>query len=244
MFLYFFSFYFLEKLHFYKIGQDARQQEGCEGCFLKSKRLSNKTKSKQEIRITEDLLLKPETLYSYQTLHTQYAYGSVVGSVWPAGSSGKFGQVSLCDCCKGIGVNSIMCSACRLWVHKKYSGLSGRLSADPLYVFPIVKLADHTPTSSFLQILGIMEISNCLYLRQLRWYRHLQSSISCINKVTGLVIPGVCGQGRPIKTWSECVRKDLMAHNLPDVNPLDREIWCTRIRQSLPTLEPGTPTAP
>ena len=37
---------------------------------------------------------------------------------------------------KGVGVNSIMCSACKLWVHKKCSGLSGRISADPLYVCP------------------------------------------------------------------------------------------------------------
>ena len=37
------------------------------------------------------------------------------------------------------------------------------------------------------------------------------------------------------------VRKDLLAHNLSDVNPLDREIWRTRIRRSLalPTPEPG-----
>ena len=52
-------------------------------------------------------------------------------------------------------------------------------------------------------------------------------------------------QGRPRKTWSEWRVRKLLAHNLSDVNPLDREIWRTRIRQSmaLPTPEPEPPAA-
>ena len=33
-----------------------------------------------------------------------------------------------------MGVNSIECSQCKLWVHKKCSGLTGRLVADPEFV--------------------------------------------------------------------------------------------------------------
>ena len=42
--------------------------------------------------------------------------------------SGKFP----CTVCrKGVGANYILCSRYRLWVHKKCSGIQGRLSADP-----------------------------------------------------------------------------------------------------------------
>ena len=42
-----------------------------------------------------------------------------------------------CSVCRsGVGVNSIQCSECSLWVHKKCSGLKGRLTAKPDYVCP------------------------------------------------------------------------------------------------------------
>jgi len=37
-------------------------------------------------------------------------------------------------CRSGVGVNSIECSQCKLWVHKKCSGLTSRLVADPEFV--------------------------------------------------------------------------------------------------------------
>jgi len=36
-------------------------------------------------------------------------------------------------CRKGIGRNSILCSGCQLWVHKKCSGIKGKLTPDPPY---------------------------------------------------------------------------------------------------------------
>ena len=31
-------------------------------------------------------------------------------------------------CSKGVGSNSIQCSSCQKWVHKKYSGIKGSMS--------------------------------------------------------------------------------------------------------------------
>ena len=39
-------------------------------------------------------------------------------------------------CQSGVGVNSIQCSQCMYWVHKKCSGVRGRLAEDPDYVCP------------------------------------------------------------------------------------------------------------
>ena len=37
------------------------------------------------------------------------------------------GEFPCTICRSGVGVNSIECSQCKLWVHKKCSGLTGRL---------------------------------------------------------------------------------------------------------------------
>ena len=39
-------------------------------------------------------------------------------------------------CRSGVGVNSIQCSQCMYWVHKKCSGVRGRLAENPDYVCP------------------------------------------------------------------------------------------------------------
>ena len=39
-------------------------------------------------------------------------------------------------CRSGVGVNSIQCLQCMCWVHKKCSGVRGRLAEDPDYVCP------------------------------------------------------------------------------------------------------------
>ena len=46
----------------------------------------------------------------------------------------KEGRFPCAVCCKGVGRNSICCSKCLLWVHKKCSGIKGRLSSDPDFV--------------------------------------------------------------------------------------------------------------
>ena len=88
-------------------------------------------------------------------------------------------------------------------------------------------LTDNLSTELLLQRLGIYGIEECLRLRRLRWYGHVRRASCCINHVSHLVIPGPRGpRGRLRKTWSECVKNDLSAHNLIDVNlsPGQREL--------------------
>jgi len=105
------------------------------------------------------------------------------------------------------------------------------------------KLAEHTPTSSLLHKLGIPEITEVLRFRHLRWYGHVQHATTQINHVTHSAIPG---SGRPRKTWSESIKKDIVTCDLVSVSPLDRTAWRAAVRHSLvlPTPERGTPAAP
>ena len=38
-------------------------------------------------------------------------------------------------CQSGVGANSTSCSQCKFWVHKKCSGIKGRLNVSPDYVY-------------------------------------------------------------------------------------------------------------
>ena len=44
------------------------------------------------------------------------------------------GKYPCAVCRSGCGVNSISCFLCKLWVHKKYSGITGRLKEDPSFI--------------------------------------------------------------------------------------------------------------
>ena len=46
------------------------------------------------------------------------------------------GAFSCGVCCTGVGANSILCSQCSFWIHKKCSGVIGRLSDNPEYICP------------------------------------------------------------------------------------------------------------
>lgn len=49
-------------------------------------------------------------------------------------STGKYP----CGVCKqGVGTNSILCSKCKKWIHKKCSNIKGRLKQDPHYKCPV-----------------------------------------------------------------------------------------------------------
>ena len=49
-------------------------------------------------------------------------------------SSGKYP----CGVCKkGVGKNSILCSKCKKWIHKRCSNITGSLKQDPHYICPV-----------------------------------------------------------------------------------------------------------
>ena len=54
-------------------------------------------------------------------------------------------------CRSGVGDNSIQCSECKLWVHKKCSGIRGKLVPDPDYICPrcqgLARLIDGRPVT-------------------------------------------------------------------------------------------------
>ena len=46
----------------------------------------------------------------------------------------KSGKFPCGVCLKVVGVNSILCSTCNLWIHKKCSGITGRITKNRLFV--------------------------------------------------------------------------------------------------------------
>ena len=51
----------------------------------------------------------------------------------------KSGKYACAICCKGVGNNSIECLQCKLWVHKRCSGITGRLVNIRNYIWPRCK---------------------------------------------------------------------------------------------------------
>ena len=48
---------------------------------------------------------------------------------------------------------------------------------------------------------------------------------SCLKAVTDLPIPGTTGRGKPIKTWSECVKTYVSICGLAAIDPQDKDAW-------------------
>ena len=101
-----------------------------------------------------------------------------------------------------------------------------------------MKLKDKIPTADLLAKLGFEEITSALRTRRLRWYGHVARSSEGINKVTKMPVPGGRGQGRPRKTWTECVNSDILKCGLSEADPSDRAVRRAGVFASrlLPTL--------
>ena len=50
-------------------------------------------------------------------------------------------------CSKGVGVNSILCQTCNLWIHKRCSGVKGKLKKENMFRSKKCK-GESTPTDS------------------------------------------------------------------------------------------------
>ena len=89
---------------------------------------------------------------------------------------------------------------------------------------------DETPSASLLQKLGIEDITSVHCCWQLRWYGHVQRTMSPAKSITNFVIPGTRKQGRHIKTLCECEKNDgnncgLDGIDRQDIDTRRADVW-------------------
>ena len=81
--------------------------------------------------------------------------------------------------------------------------------------------------------------------QRLRWFGHVcrrEESHIC-RKVQTIKIDGKGKQGRPAKSWADCIKRDLNLRGLTAENAMDRKEW----KESTQTADPKwqeTPTQP
>ena len=80
--------------------------------------------------------------------------------------------------------------------------------------------------------LGLLDLSIVIQRRRLRWFGHVMRSSGEINRVRSRTVEGTRGQGRPRKTWSECVRDDMEACGLSEAATENRDEWRYAVRNS------------
>ena len=98
---------------------------------------------------TNNLVLTADTLEAYISKLKAWKAGLESKGLWVNMKKDKFlvsgvghdvlkksGKYPCVVCCRVVGSNSILCSQCRLWVHKKYSSFTKQLMDDPHYVCP------------------------------------------------------------------------------------------------------------
>ena len=104
-----------------------------------------------------------------------------------------------------------------------------------------VKPHDKVPMETLYTKLGIQKVAVALRTKRLRWYGHVARASSWTNSITSIAIPGPRGCGRPRKTWSDCVKKDVDVCNLEGIDPQNREAWRSGVRwTSQLQFTPGT----
>ena len=99
-----------------------------------------------------------------------------------------------------------------------------------------VKLSDEVNTAVLYAKLDLHDLDTVIRERRLRWFGHVVRSSGEINRVRNRVVVGKRGQGRPKKSWSECVQADLKACGLSEDTANDRLAWRSSIRKC--RLEP------
>ena len=99
-----------------------------------------------------------------------------------------------------------------------------------------VKPADAPDMEELHKKLGLEDLAILIRKRRLRWFGHVERSSAEISKVRSMPIAGKRDRGRPYKTWSECVRKDLDAFKLKRSDAQDRVGWRSSVNNS--RLEP------
>ena len=103
------------------------------------------------------------------------------------------------------------------------------------------KLHDEVPMETLYTKLRIQEVAVVLRTKGLRWCGHAACASCWTNSITSIAIPCPRGRGRPMKSWSECVKADVNVCNLEGINLQNREAWRSGVRRtSQLQLTPGT----
>ena len=71
----------------------------------------------------------------------------ILGSSGEAPKPTRNAKWSCGVCSKGVGVNSILCQTCNLWIHKRCSGVKGKLKKENMFRSKKCK-GESTPTDS------------------------------------------------------------------------------------------------
>ena len=102
-----------------------------------------------------------------------------------------------------------------------------------------VKPHDEVPMEILYTKLGIQEVAVALRTKRLRWYGHVSCASSWTNLITS-TIPGLRGRGRPMKSWSECVKADVDVCKVEGIDLQNREALRSDVRRtSQLQLTPG-----
>jgi len=144
---------------------------------------------------------------------------------WPCGVCGR-----------GVGSNSIQCTSCHKWVHKR-CGIKGSMYKVMRSFIcrgcsnPVISTGD---TSVDIGASANLEVVDKLcYLSDML----SADGMCCEKKDTDWVkecmeyeVEGSRPRGRPKRTWKEVVQKDCQAHNLNKEDAMDRGRWKKMIK--------------
>ena len=89
---------------------------------------------------------------------------------------------------------------------------------------------------SIYEELEIPSLEVSLQARRLSWYGHVQRSDGWIKRCTDMDIAGTAPRGRPRKTWSSTLRKDLSDCGLDPAAAGDRTVWKSSVRAAMNRL--------
>ena len=99
-----------------------------------------------------------------------------------------------------------------------------------------LKPEDNKGLDSIYEELEIPSLEVSLQARRLSWYGHVQRSDGWIKRCTDMDIAGTAPRGRPRKTWSSTLRKDLSDCGLDPAAAGDRTVWKSSVRAAMNRL--------